>query len=259
MSIVVKFGGSILKDDQAYQDVALELSVLKARYDKVYAIVSTKKGETERLMREVAGDELKTLEQALSGYSKNSKFDNPEVSKALIQGELESVDKIVEILGECALGVKQTESYSIIARGSYLYGHVLLPESKLKAKELKYDTPIEIISGFGAVDMNGNIVLLGRNASDYIAAIYAYLHNVEKIIFYKDIDGVFIDLGKPNQRRLDIITRQEFLNLGNLQVLDQRVLDIYGGEIVVRGLYDLDKSIKIPESGTIIKGLPESI
>ena len=253
MSIVVKFGGSILKDDRAYQDVALELLVLKARYDKVYAVVSAKKGETERSMREVSGDEINALEQALSGYSINSKFDKPEVSKALIQGELESVDKIVEILGECVLGVKQTENYPIIARGSYLYGHVLLPESKLKAKELKYNTPIEVISGFGAVDLNGNIVLLGRNASDYIAAIYAYIHDVKKIIFYKDVDGVY----DKNTKKMEILTRQEFLNLGSLQVLDQRVLDIYSGQIVVKGLYDLGNVWGIPESGTIIKGLPE--
>lgn len=265
MSIVAKFGGSVLKDDKGYEDVALELSVLKARHGKVYAVVSAGKGETERLIREVAGDytnDINELAQALMGYYIHSKFDKPELSKKLVQGELESVDRLVKIFGkEYAVGVKQTGNYPIIARGSYLYGHVLLPESRLKARELQHSAPIEIISGFGAVDMNGDVVLLGRNASDYIAAIYACLYDVNKIIFYKDVDGIY----DKNQRKLDVITRQEFLSLGNLQVLDQRVLDIYSGEIVIRDLYSFEEnvrislggiSIRMPKPGTIIKGLP---
>ena len=275
MSIVAKFGGSILKDDRAYEDVALELLVLKARHGKVYAIVSAQYGETQRLIHEIAGNEREALEIALLGQTINSKFDIPKVSKTLIQGELDSVDRLIEILGDYAVGVKQTESYPIIARGSYLYGHLLLPESRLKAKELQHSAPIEIISGFGALDINGNVVLLGRNASDYIAAIYACLYYANKIIFYKDVGGIY----DKNRRKLEVITRQEFLNLGNLQVLDPRVLDIYGGEVIVKGLYDLgnvhitfpsitrqsnliisgESSIRIPESGTIIKGLPEPI
>ena len=45
MSIVAKFGGSVLKDYEAYLDVALELLVLKALYGKVYAVASAKEGE----------------------------------------------------------------------------------------------------------------------------------------------------------------------------------------------------------------------
>ena len=275
MSVVAKFGSSVLKDDESYLNVALELLVLKAIYDKVYTVLSAEEGETDRLIQSVAGDEANILQSALLGYSKAPKFETPEVSKALIQGEFKSVDNLVDILKDNAIGVKQTENYPITAHGSYLYGHVLLPESRIKAKAIQNDKPIEIVSGFGAVDLDGNVVLLGRNASDYVASIYAHIYNAKKLIYYKDVDGIYVNFCKPNQKKLDIITRQEFLGLGSMKVLDQRVLDVYGGDIWIKKLHDLGKiqqsfseavkvgikvyesHIKHPESGTLIRGVTE--
>lgn len=230
MTIVVKFGGSVLIDGQAYIEVALELLNLQKQYHKVYAVVSSKKGETERLMKSIAGDETPALQEALLGRSMASQFDKPEVAEHLIQGELASVDRLVEILGSTAIGIKQTEEYPIVARGSYLYGNVLLPESISRSKEIRHKPPIEIVSGFGAVNIDGHVVLLGRNASDYIAGLYGNLYNTPKIILYKDVDGVY-----NGHQKLEVIARHEFLRMGSMQVLDQRVLDVYGGEVVIQG------------------------
>ena len=50
---------------------------------------------------------------------------------------------------------------------------------------------IYVTQGFIAADKKGNTTTLGREGSDYTAAILANMLNAEKVIFWKDVDGIF--------------------------------------------------------------------
>ncbi len=48
-----------------------------------------------------------------------------------------------------------------------------------------------VTQGFIASDKNGNFTTLGLEGSDYSAAILANFLNAEKVIFWKDVDGIY--------------------------------------------------------------------
>lgn len=54
-----------------------------------------------------------------------------------------------------------------------------------------------VITGFLACDSNAKPVTLGRNCSDFSAAIFAKLFNAKKLIIWKDTDGIYS--ADPNQ------------------------------------------------------------
>ncbi len=49
---------------------------------------------------------------------------------------------------------------------------------------------VPVVTGFVAQDDNGNITTLGRNGSDYSAALFGHAVSAEEIQIWKDVDGV---------------------------------------------------------------------
>ena len=67
---VVKIGGSVLVDEDSYRLQASRLEQVARDYypSKLYVVVSAKKGETDRLIREVSNPEDEELiREALKG------------------------------------------------------------------------------------------------------------------------------------------------------------------------------------------------
>lgn len=75
------------------------------------------------------------------------------------------------------------------------YREAKISEAISKRKLIKgFDfvkSEIFITQGFIAADKKGNTTTLGREGSDYTAAILANMLNAEKVIFWKDVDGIF--------------------------------------------------------------------
>tara|TARA_E500000331_G_scaffold293580_1_gene290945 strand:+ start:23268 stop:25739 length:2472 start_codon:yes stop_codon:yes gene_type:complete len=59
-----------------------------------------------------------------------------------------------------------------------------------KDKVISGDTNIAVITGYIARDKNNNHTTLGRNGSDYSAAIFGNLLDADSIIIWTDVDGV---------------------------------------------------------------------
>ncbi len=88
-------------------------------------------------------------------------------------------------------------------------------EEKVKARFNTKNNRLYITQGFIASDFKGNTCSLGREGSDYTAAILAYLLNADKMIIWKDVLGVLN--ADPdyfsNTTKLDLIPYHEAIEL----------------------------------------------
>jgi len=88
-------------------------------------------------------------------------------------------------------------------------------EKKVQAKFKVENNSLYITQGFIASDFQGNTCSLGREGSDYTAAILAYILNADKMIIWKDVLGVLN--ADPdyfsNTTKLDLIPYQEAIEL----------------------------------------------
>ena len=132
-------------------------------------------------------------------------------------GEYVSVNlfsAILSALGHNNLIIDPVEY--VVAEGERLDSLADLETSKAKFSELSFtaDTVL-IMPGFVAADEQGEKVTLGRNGSDYSAAILAACLDAECCEIWTDVDGVYN--ADPNQVEsavlLDKLTYQEAMEL----------------------------------------------
>ena len=110
---------------------------------------------------------------------------------------------------------------------------------------------VVVISGFGAENTNGEKVLLGKNASDLVAALIGFFDNtVKRVIYLKDVDGIYSDFGTNKQKIIPEINRQDLLNNNFGNVLDKRTLYYQKCDYLVQ-----NENKEFGSNGTIIKNI----
>jgi len=160
---------------------------------------------------------LTELNQHLEGIRLLKCAPDQITAKILSMGEYVSVNIFSEIL--TSLGQKNhiiDPVEYIVAEGEYLDSIADVAVSKAKFAELTYDKDeILIMPGFVAVNFAGEKVTLGRNGSDYSAAILAACLDAECCEIWTDVDGVYN--ADPNQVEgavlLDKLSYQEAMEL----------------------------------------------
>lgn len=139
------------------------------------------------------------------------------VAKILSMGEYVSVNLFSEILA--SLGQKNhiiDPVQYIVAEGEFLDSIADVAVSKARFADFLYDKDeILIMPGFVAANAEGEKVTLGRNGSDYSAAILAACLDAQCCEIWTDVDGVYN--ADPNQVDgavlLDKLTYQEAMEL----------------------------------------------
>jgi len=105
----------------------------------------------------------------------------------------------------------------LITDDSYREAKVDMVKSEMNCKNiLRFDnTSIYITQGFIGQSNNGNTTTLGREGSDYTAAILANLLNASKVVVWKDVEGILNADPQyfSNPKRLDKISYQEAVEL----------------------------------------------
>ena len=126
-----------------------------------------------------------------------------------------------------------------------------------KIKDYISDSKISVTQGFIGSDKNNFTVTLGREGSDYSAAIFAYVLNAESLIIWKDVPGLLNADPKffKNTKLLNQISYSETIELAfyGASIIHPKTLQpLQKKEIPL-----LVKSFKNPQSkGTIIsKGI----
>ncbi len=160
---------------------------------------------------------LAELNQHLEGFALLRCAPEQVVAKILSLGEYVSVNIFSEIL--TAVGQANSiidPATHIIAEGDYLDSICDVPASKARFEDVDASgSQVLIMPGFVAVNEAGEKVTLGRNGSDYSAAILAACIDAECCEIWTDVDGVYN--ADPNQVDgavlLDKLTYQEAMEL----------------------------------------------
>lgn len=160
---------------------------------------------------------LEELKQHLDGIQLLRCAPDQITAKILSMGEYVSVNIFSEIL--TSLGQKNhiiDPVQYIVAEGEYLDSIADVAVSKARFADMVYDpAEVLIMPGFVAVNLDGEKVTLGRNGSDYSAAILAACLDAQCCEIWTDVDGVYN--ADPNQVEgavlLDKLTYQEAMEL----------------------------------------------
>lgn len=168
------------------------LSVLKKVKDFHYEIMNGLFSEKEHPVFQKAGDIFNSLEARLNTKpSLNYDFEYDQIVSA---GELISTLIVAAYLNEKGIKTEWKDiRNSLKTDGTFREGRINweLSGEKIRADFQFSDSRFLLTQGFIASTIENLTVTLGREGSDYTAAILAYILDAEKVIIWKDVAGVF--------------------------------------------------------------------
>lgn len=157
---------------------------------------------------------LKKIIKNVSLYQDNMEKIFAEI---ISQGEIMSVDIMAKLFIAKKYSVFVINPIQYIeATNDYLHANVKIIESKKKIKNLNIPKKhIIFMPGFIAGNKKKELVTLGRNGSDYSAAILSVCLNATKCEIWTDVDGVYTADPKiiPNTKLLHKLSYQEAMEL----------------------------------------------
>lgn len=215
-TLIMKFGGSSLQDIDHIHKVAQIIISQKKDFDQVIVVASAMGKTTDQLL----------------GMARKVNPDPPKREQDML---LSAGERISMALLAMALSKEGHEAYSFTgsqagiitcpghtnARILNVKPHRLLPF--LEAQK------VLIIAGFQGVSETGAITTLGRGGSDTTAVALGIALEAEKVVFYKDVMGIFeSDPNRnPQAAHLPKLSYQEALNVierGERKVLHPRAV-----------------------------------
>jgi len=227
---VVKFGGSSLADDKRFQSVATIIGD-QTNATNLTAILSAPKGVTNQLVAlcdasekgedyaskltqlknhlfsilEEAGfsqslslvgqleDTLGQIEQKLHGVKLLRHCPDHIRAFVISRGEVFSVLLMSEYLQNRNISTQVLEpTQSIVSSADYLNGVASIGESRAALlAHMQPDIRVYLLPGFTAANEEGELTTLGRNGSDYSAAVVAACLHASVCEIWTDVDGVY--------------------------------------------------------------------
>ena len=223
---VFKFGGASVKDADGVKNMASVLK--KVGYDNTLIVVSAmgkttnaletvnhnyfnNKGELQSSLQEVRKyhnailldlfenenhlvfKKVANLFDELSGfYDRNKSPDyNFVYDQTIGYGELVSTLIISEYLNQIGLKNNWIDVRELIKTDNYYRRANINWEATQAQINSKFDkSSLNVTQGFLGSDANNFTTTLGREGSDYTAAIFAYCLNAESVTIWKDVPGV---------------------------------------------------------------------
>ena len=222
---VFKFGGASIKDASSIKNI---LKIISSHNNEKLVIVVSAMGKTTNALEIVVHNylnnktelqssisdvfnfhseimnslfkkndpvffEINKLFEKLNSFMKSNK--SPSYSFVYDQivsiGELISSNIIHHFLLNNNINCSLIDARNCIKTDSkYRGGKVQWDTTNKKVKEFISDSNINITQGFIGSDKNNFTVTLGREGSDYSAAIFAYVLNAESLSIWKDVSGL---------------------------------------------------------------------
>lgn len=150
-------------------------------------------GLDEPELRRMLNAQVSLLEGWLDGVHKLGVCPDSVSARLLALGEQVSVrimEQVLRALGQEVLLIDSGDY--VITRGSLLEGAPILSELDMRFAALRLGgARIVLMPGFIGRDEQGAMSLLGRNGSDYSAALMAYGMKAELCEIWTDVDGVY--------------------------------------------------------------------
>ena len=216
-TIVLKFGGTSVADNEKLNLVANKIATLYDEGYNIVVVVSAQGKKTDQLLHEAC--EL--------DKTPNSR----ELDVLLSSGEQVSISKLSILLNK--LGYKaisltgwQAGIFTNNTNQNAIIEHIDTNRIKSELSQGK----IVIIAGFQGINLNSDITTLGRGGSDTTAISVAAALNAHECYIYSDVEGVFTSDPKKvaNARKLKEISYDEMLDISNegAKVLHNRCVEI---------------------------------
>ena len=223
---IFKFGGASVKDAPSvknvasvlqkvgYEDVLIIVSAMGKTTNALEAVVETYQNKPEQLktalqeleafhlgiVEELLGDnkaslveKVRVLIQELTAVFERNKSPNYSFvyDQAVSFGELLSTTIIVDYLLSIGLPAKWLDARQCVKTDNYYRDANLdweLTQAKIKAQV--NGAKLIVSQGFIGSDSNNFTTTLGREGSDYSAAIFGYALGAESVTIWKDVPGV---------------------------------------------------------------------
>ena len=216
-TIVLKFGGSSVADNNKLEIVADKIIEFYNKQNNVVVVVSAQGKTTDNLIKEA--------------LSLSSLPDERELDVLLSSGEQMSMAKLSILLN--------TKGYKAISLTGWQAGiftnntnqdaiikniNITRIQNELKKKK------IVIIAGFQGINESLDITTLGRGGSDTTAVAIAAQLNAKHCYIFSDVDGVYSSDPKhvKNAKKLNTLSYTEMLDIASegAKVLHNRCVEI---------------------------------
>lgn len=216
-TIVMKFGGSSVADNDRLKLVANKIINLYNKNNNIVVILSAQGKTTDKLIQEA-------LE-----LSKNTK--DREMDMLLSSGEQISIAKLSILLNE--MGYKSISltgwQAGILTNNTNQNAIIKNIDTTRIIKELN-DRKIVIIAGFQGFNENLDITTLGRGGSDTSAIAIAAALDAKECYIFSDVDGVYtVDPNKVDgAKKLPALSYNEMMGISSegAKVLHNRCAEI---------------------------------
>ncbi|MCV2502151.1 MAG: hypothetical protein N4P96_00655 [Candidatus Lightella neohaematopini] len=170
------------------------LSVVKIVFIKIIKLISTSNiGVNFYVLHLVLNNEFNNLSNMIVKLTKLNSLKQCDIVKIISWGEkliVLIIDEVVKVCGFHVTIIDPTKK--ILAHGDYLESVVDIDTSIRNINNMAIpNTNVILMPGFIAGNKYYELVLLGRNSSDYSAVILAICLKAKKCEIWKDVDGVY--------------------------------------------------------------------
>lgn len=177
-------------------DQLLELAELaKTGQDYSQALDVFKQEQNTPISSSLLNPEFKRLDDILNGIALLNDFSDATEAELLAQGELISAKTIVELLEKEDISAHFVDSRQLIKTetldGKTKVKHAISEQNTLNYYRNHLENTIGVFTGFIASDQSNKTTTLGRNGSNYSAALFANYLNADKVENYTHVDGIF--------------------------------------------------------------------
>ena len=226
-TIVMKFGGSSVADDDKLKIVAQKIIDMYDKKNNIVVILSAQGKTTDKLISE-ASELYKKLE---NGDLTPNTIVFREMDMLLSSGEQISIAKLSILLngmGYKAISLTGWQA-GILTNNTNQNAIIKNIDTTRILKELD-DRKIVIVAGFQGFNENLDITTLGRGGSDTSAIAIAAALNAKECYIFSDVDGVYTaDPNKvENAKKLPALSYSEMMEISSegAKVLHNRCAEI---------------------------------
>lgn len=238
--VVLKFGGTILKDENDRLIVSNKVKKRIENGSKAIVVVSA----MGRSKDPYATDTLLDYSNYLNKKDKDRLISLGEIISSLFLANQMAKENIkVHPVSEKELG--------IITNTDWGRGQVI-SLNPLRLNKLLTIYDVLIVPGFIGTNKNGDVVTLGRGGSDFSAVLVAHMLGINKVEFYKDVEGVL----SGNPRYIKSPIKYDNLSYSQMLLLSENGAQILQRNSIIAGKkYNIELEV-LPiysnDSGTLI-------
>ena len=238
-TIVMKFGGSSVADNEKLKIVAQKIIEMYNKENNIVVILSAQGKTTDKLIAEASQIiEENTKYSDINERLSNSKKETPtnleifrEMDMLLSSGEQISISKLSIVLNN--LGYKSISltgwQAGILTDNTNQNAIIKNIDTTRILQELK-KRKIVIIAGFQGYNENLDITTLGRGGSDTSAIAIAAALKAKECYIFSDVDGVYTtDPNKvPEAKKIPALSYNEMMEISSegAKVLHNRCAEI---------------------------------